>query len=324
VPFPVQFHLSFLPRSVRKRIVKEVTETPFTHADSLHDFLEANFGKTLFRLFFQPFLTKYYNIDLHELVSDMDRGSIPPPDRKRIAEGAAGKKFLDAGYNPVFYYPETSLRHFIENYAAFIDPNRIHLNEEVVDVDIRKKVVRTTVREYPYDQLITSMPLKRLLEMVTPHESLPSAETLAHVSTLLVNVVLKRKRKRFHWVYIADAKVPFYRAGFYPVHPRHACYLERTVSPGYVIDREKLRGEIEYTLEVLGLVRSRDEIEFFDARVIPVSYILFTRDWHRVVPYTLEVLEAYGIYSIGRYGSWNYSSMSDDIRGALYCARLMS
>ena len=324
VPFPVQFHLSFLPAPVRAAIVKEVMETPFTHADNLHDYLEANFGRTLFLLFFHPFLTKYYNIDLHQLVSDMDRGSIPPPDRKRIAAGAAGKRFFDAGYNPVFYYPQTSLRDFIENYAAFIDPARIHLNEEVVAVDIRKRVVRTTVSQYNYDQLITSMPLKRLLEIITPRESLPSGRQLAHVSTLLVNVLLKRKRKRFHWVYIADSGIPFYRVGFYPVHRGRACYLERSVSPGYVIDKKKLREEIQYTLGVMGLVGSPEEVEFFDARVIPVSYILFTRDWHRVVPYTLEVLEAYGIYSIGRYGSWNYSSMSDDIRGALYCARLMS
>jgi protoporphyrinogen oxidase len=323
VPFPVQFHLSSLPAGVRERIVKEVVETPFTHADNLHDFLEANFGKTLFGLFFKPFLSKYYNVDLRELVSDMDRGSIPPPDRKRIAAGAAGKTFHDAGYNPVFYYPETSLRDFIESYAAVIDPKRIHLNEEVIGIDTHKRIVKTTDREYHYDRLITSMPLKRLLEIITPRNSLPSAGELSHVSTLLVNVILKRKRRRFHWVYVADSKLPFYRVGFYPVHPCRACYLERTVSPGYIIDREKLRGEIEYTLRELGLVEGRDEVEFFDARVIPVSYILFTREWRRVVPFALEVLEAYGIYSIGRYGSWNYSSMSDDIRGALYCARLM-
>jgi len=68
------------------------------------------------------------------------------------------------------------------------------------------------------------------------------------------------------------------------------------------------------------LIESKEEIVFFDARIIPVSYILFTKNWWQVVPPTLEKLKAYGIYSIGRFGSWNYTSMSDDIEAAIQCA----
>jgi len=34
------------------------------------------------------------------------------------------------------------------------------------------------------------------------------------------------------------------------------------------------------------------------------------------VPQILSYLRRLGIYSIGRYGSWNYSSMADDIQMA--------
>jgi protoporphyrinogen oxidase len=320
VPFPVQFHLSYLPAALRKQVLKEILYSPFTPVENLHDFLEINFGKTLFGLFFEPFLTKYYNIDLREIISNMDRGSIPPPDKERIAAGAKGKKFLNAGYNPVFYYPESSIKHFIENYAKAIEPRRVHLNEEVLAVDARKRKVRTTLKEYHYDKLITSMPLKSLLKIITPQDLFPSPGEFSHVTTLLVNAVLKRKRKRFHWVYLADKEIPFYRVGFYPVHPHPACYLEKTVTPNFVIDREKVREELVLTLKTLKLIESKEEIVFFDARIIPVSYILFTKNWWQVVPPTLEKLKAYGIYSIGRFGSWNYTSMSDDIEAAIQCA----
>lgn len=321
VPFPLQFHLSYLPAPVRKQIVKEISETEFTPAANLFDFLEINFGKTLFGLFFRPFLTKYYNMDLHHILSDMDKGSIPPPDRERIIAGAGGKKFFNAGYNPVFYYPETSLRHFINNYARIIPSDRIRMNEPVIEVDARNKKVRTTRGEYTYDKLITSMPLKELVKIVKPAEGFPPREEFFHISTLLVNAVLKRKRKRFHWVYIADEEIPFYRVGFYPVHPYPACYLEKSVTPDTVIDRKKVEEELVFTLKSLKLIESRDEVVFFDARIIPVSYVIFTRNWREVVPPTLEKLKSYGIHSIGRFGSWNYTSMSDDIKGALNCVR---
>lgn len=317
IPFPIQFHLSYLPASVRNSIVDEIMSREFTPAANIYDFLRDNFGETLFELFFNPFLSKYYQIDLHEIIANMDKGSIPPPDKERIVDGARGKKFYNTGYNPVFYYPASSLSRFIENYAGPIIGNkRIYLNEKVIQVDILKKRVKTLFNEYAYDTLITSMPLKNLVEIIEPGNLFPSPQEFHHISTLLVNVILKQKRKRFHWVYLADKGIPFYRAGFYPVHPYPACYLEKSIAPGTVIVKEKLREEIVFTLKALGLIEREEEVIFFDAQVIPISYILFTLNWPRVVPPTLKKLKEYGIYSIGRYGSWNYTSMSDDIKDA--------
>ena len=132
------------------------------------------------------------------------------------------------------------------------------------------------------------MPLKNLLKIITPRGLFPSPEEFHHVTTLLVNAVLKRKRKRFHWVYLAHTEIPFYRVGFYPVHPHPACYLEKSVAPGFVINREKVREELEFTLKTLKLIESREEIVFFDARIIPVSYILFAKNWWQKVPPTLN------------------------------------
>jgi protoporphyrinogen oxidase len=324
VPFPLQFHLSYLPVALRNRVLKEILDSPFTSAENLFDFLKVNFGKTLFGLFFLPFLTKYYNIDLRDIISNMDKGSIPPPDKERIAAGTRGKRFFHTGYNPVFYYPQPSIKHFTNDYAKVIEPGRIHLNEKVVAVDILKKTVKTAVKDYHYDKLVTSIPLKNLLKIITPGDSFPSPGEFHHISTLLVNAILNRRRKRFHWVYVADKDIPFYRVGFYPVHPHLACYLEKTVTPGFVIDREKVGEELAFTLKTLKLIESGEEIVFFDARIIPVSYILFTKNWWQKVPPTLEQLKEYGIYSIGRFGSWNYTSMSDDIKSALCCAKLLN
>jgi protoporphyrinogen oxidase len=321
IPFPVQFHLSYLPAPVRSKILQEMLEhdddEDYTAAN-LQEFLLHHFGETLTSLFFNPFLGKYYNTDLSTLAANMDKGSIPVPDRERVQAGYTGKTFASAGYNPVIYYPAPSLRSFIQRYAEPVN-DRIRYNEEVVAVDSRNKIVQTTAGStYRYDRLVTSMPLKRLLEIITPRTDLPSPDRLRHTSTLLVNAVLKRKRKRFHWVYLAEEKFPFYRAGLYAGHPFPACYLERNVPPGVppVFDRDALLADISFTLKELQIIENSAEIRYFDARIIPVSYVVFDTHWHSLVPPALKALEARDIYSIGRFGTWNYSSMANDIRDA--------
>lgn len=317
IPFPLQFHLSYLPAPVRNLIVKEILQGGQGQPANLRDFLLTHFGGALVDLFFEPFLSKYYQVDLTTLAAGMERGSIPVPDKEQVLRGYKGDKFAITGYNPVFYYPSASMRHFFRQYTMGLDPNRLRFAGEVLEIDYLKREVKTREQTYAFDKLITTMPLKRLLEIIKPAESFPSPRELSHITTLIVNVVLERKRKQFHWVYLPEPKFPFYRMGFYPGHTPPVCYLERTVPPDFVPDREALLRETEFTLNELKVIRSRKEILHLDARVIPVSYILFKKNWKTVVPPLLEKLRTYNIYSIGRFGSWNYTSMSDDVKSAL-------
>ncbi|MCP5052107.1 MAG: NAD(P)-binding protein [bacterium] len=326
IPFPVQFHLSRLPGALKAKILDEMLATsPGTAGieeepgpSNMHDFLLTHFGPTLTGLFFKPFLTKYYNTDVSGLASNMDKGSIPVPDKTKVLEGYSGKTFGTAGYNPVILYPATSLRQFIANYSRPLTDG-IRFNEEVVEIDTGKKRVKTGSGTYGYNRLVTTIPLKRLLQVITDGGGFPDPDKFKHTSTLLVNVVLKQKRKRFHWVYLAEEKFPFYRAGFYASHRHPVCYLERNVSPGIgePIDREALSRQIVYTLKELQVIEDSAEIRYFDARIIPVSYVIFDRRWHSLVPPVLEQLKTHDIYSIGRWGAWNYSSMANDIKDAM-------
>jgi len=324
IPFPVQFHLSHLPSGLRDSIYREMMEKEDQHIpagsfESLRDFLTHHFGGTLVRLFFDPFLSKYYSSELEELAANMDKGSIPVPDKEQVEAGYKGNVNAKAGYNPVIYYPGNFLRGFIANYAGRLE-NRIRLNEEVKEIDISKKRAVTGCGTYTYDRLVTTMPLNRLPHIIKPANwfSSPnySYNDLRHVSTQLVNVILKERRRRFHWVYLAEKEFPFYRAGMYAGQPYPAAYLEKNVAPGSPIDREKIKDEVRFTLIKLGMIHNHDEIVHLDSRLLPVSYIIFDKNWQKTVPPMLEKLKNHDIYSIGRYGTWNYSSMGNDIHAA--------
>jgi protoporphyrinogen oxidase len=66
-------------------------------------------------------------------------------------------------------------------------------------------------------------------------------------------------------------------------------------------------------LEHAGILRSKDGIVAVDVKNIPYAYVLFDRHRVHAVPYILSELKRRGIYSIGRYGLWEHTSMEDAI-----------
>ncbi len=79
-----------------------------------------------------------------------------------------------------------------------------------------------------------------------------------------------------------------------------------------------------HTLRKTGMIEGRSEVLFHDLKRIPVSYIVFDKHWPQLVPPALDFLRRQRIFSIGRYGGWNYSSMADDMQTARETAALIA
>jgi protoporphyrinogen oxidase len=244
----------------------------------------------------------------------MDKGSIPVPKLEDVLAGAREKKHFSEGYNPVFFYPAQSLQKFIESYSRSL-LEKIHFSEKVTGIDVRRKKLFSSRGAYHYDSLISTLPLKELLGMISPPPPFP-ARGLRNISTLVVNAVLARRRRRFHWLYLPEREFSFYRAGYYPGGQAVSVYLEKTIAADGPFAGSALFNEIKLALLRIGMIARPDEILFYDLKKIPVSYVVFDRNWPKLVPAILSYLRRRDIYSIGRYGSWNYSSMADDIQMA--------
>ena len=59
--------------------------------------------------------------------------------------------------------------------------------------------------------------------------------------------------------------------------------------------------------------RPDDEIVAADVKDLHYAYVYFDRHRARALPAILSELERRGIYSIGRYGAWEHTSMEDAI-----------
>ncbi|MEI6614287.1 MAG: NAD(P)-binding protein [Chrysiogenales bacterium] len=322
IPYSLQYHLAYLPSRLREIILREMFRQDETRADNLEEFLLSNFGEQLNALFFRPFLSKFYRRPLSELLAGMDKGSIPVPRQEDVWRGAVEKECFAEGYNPIFYYPRQALQKFIQSYSLPL-LNRINFKERVVRIELREKKVFTDKGIYTYDNLINTMPLKEFLSILEPLAPFPW-QRLQHLSTLVVNVVLARRRRYFHWLYLPETDTPFYRVGYYPVGKLTTVYLERTVAANEKIDSQEICRDMVQALRKTGMITGPREILFHDLIKIPVSYIVFDKNWPCLVPPALKFMREQRIFSIGRYGSWNYSSMADDIQMAWDTAAMIN
>ncbi|HDP94769.1 MAG TPA: hypothetical protein ENN40_05340 [Candidatus Aminicenantes bacterium] len=307
IPFPLQSHLESLPATWRHRIVRELATPGAAPGNSLGSGLRATFGSTLYQIFFYPFLSKYYDTDPDALASGMEKGSIPQP-RPDTATLKRDKK--PQGYNPEFFYPVGGLRLFWKKYEAPL-MSSVRLSEPAISVDLTRRRVETRSNTYTFSRLINTIPLPQFLSLLNGFPANPNPPgALIHASTRVTNMVLAVRRRRFHWVYLPETIHPYYRMGYYPGAGACKIYLEQSVPLNTRMGEKE--SDASHLLQQLGVIHDREEILYVSQRTIPISYVLFNQSWFHTVPEILQRLKEKGVYSIGRYGSWNYSSMAED------------
>ena len=159
-----------------------------------------------------------------------------------------------------------------------------------------------------------------------------AAASLRWVSVYSVNLGIARAGiTDKHWIYFPEPAYPFYRAGFpmnfSPELGRPGCsslYVEISHRPTVRIPEAELLEQVRCGLERAGILRATDTCAVQDVKDIHHAYVLFDRHRARALPEILRELERRGIYSIGRYGRWEHTSMEDAIsQGRQTAARLM-
>jgi len=90
-------------------------------------------------------------------------------------------------------------------------------------------------------------------------------------------------------------------------------YVEMSHRPTEQRSKEQLIEQARSGMEHAGILRPDDELVVADVKDLHYAYVYFDRHRARAVPAILAELERRGIYSIGRYGRWEHTSMEDAI-----------
>ena len=332
IPAPIQYNLAQLPAEMLAPCVKSYDDRsrPIdSEPSTFRDYIVHGFGQYLADLFLIPQNEKTMAISLDRLSTRAVKRFFPPPDEDLVRAGIRGESAAASEYNSSFWYPKNGgIGALVQGLRAGL--NRVLVNQQATALDLRRRSLRTKTGEvFGWDCLFSSMPLNSLCQITNDAELRAAGEQLSHSSTISFNIGLRRPLRPdldgVHWIYVPDRSIPFYRVGFYSNISKGTCtpgcsalYAEVGM-PAEAIDTvdivKDLQPKVMGSLERLGWIDSRS-VACVVVHVMRHAYVHHTDDRDRLVGTILERLHRFGVYPIGRYGLWDYTSMEDSMESA--------
>jgi protoporphyrinogen oxidase len=174
-------------------------------------------------------------------------------------------------------------------------------------------VARTARREIGYERLVSSAPLPALARMTgIEHDRAAFSSN----KVLIFNLGFDRKGQAgVHWVYYPDRARSFYRIGHYDnifESDRMSLYVEIGLPSHATVDVEATLPRVLDDLRAVGVVDDHRLLSWHSVVMDP-AYVHITRRSLAETARLRRILQANGVYSIGRYGGWTYCSIEDNI-----------
>jgi len=330
--YPFQANLYGLPPDVIVECIYEYSKEYFNkdkrEIKNFEDWILAHFGSGIARYFMMPYNQKLYKKHPRDLAPDCAGRFVPDSDLKLLLKGAITDAEPGLGYNATFLYPRTGGIETLSSALAH-GLGGLHLNDPVVSVNPETKTIVTrNGKAVSYDALVSTQPVTRLIASIhgVPETVVRASERLTHVSVFNLNLGIKGMDGSRHWLYVPETKFPFYRIGFYHnfsrdlVPPGHgSLYIEVSYDPKTGIDSSATTEKIISDILAMGIIPGRDAIVERKVIDVPFGYAIHDHERERSLKVINEYLHAQHIFSVGRFGSWGYTSMEDSFlqgRGA--------
>lgn len=324
IDFPIQYNLNSLPLIKRfhsaKSILNSIISQRISATDSLEDFSHKTFGSYLTDAFVRPYNEKLFGVKLDKLNIDWFGDYIPTYSKVKMLLSAAGYSNNRHGRNSKFVYPLNGGISQIANKISAALKIAPTFNTELVNVSLKKKrAVFNDGSEVKFDYLINTIPLKSLLNKFDniPAEISECAAKLKQNSTTILHILCKGalEENDNHWIYIPDYSIPFYRITLPGnINPANCPYrhfaitLEMGGTP--IVDDALLNSCISALGKMNILNKYVSEIDY-KWSVLDCGYVIYDEQRKIALNKISTFLLSNSIWSIGRYGNWEYSNMED-------------
>lgn len=320
VDFPFQKNIHQLAQEEFIDCLCDLFETDEIDIHSFKSMLYAKFGKSIAEKFLIPYNEKLYATDLDRLDEDAMGRFFPYADKEDIIRNFRAQK--NESYNGSFLYPKGGAIQYVNAVARDLNPETICLNERVEAIDLAKYELRTNKRVLHYDRLVSTIPLVRLLDLIgIPYDK--EAFTWNKVLVFNLGFDSASNDKKNHWIYYPEKKYCFYRVGFYcniiPAE-RMSLYVELGYTRDAEIDVETMLPKVLEDLQEAGVISTQKLVSWHSVVMNP-AYVHITKQGIAETKRIKEDLAAQDVYTIGRYGSWNYSSIEDNMIEAMELAK---
>jgi protoporphyrinogen oxidase len=287
---------------------------------NFEEFCLAHFGEGISQHFMIPYNTRLWGVAPSEITADWCARFVPLPRLEDVVAGAVGLNDRELGYNVRFLYPRLGIGELSRGLArAVAGAPGIELGRAPTAIDWRARELVFADEVVRYDVLISSIPLSALIQALqgVPDAVADAAGRLRCSHLYYLDVALDTPcNQPLHWVYVPEAKYPFYRVGCYShfspaMAPPGKANLYVELADRREPDLSALLPEVAAGLVEMGLIGDKRAIHFARLRRIDHAYVIFDHAYFGSLASIRPFLDEAGILSTGRYGGWNYSSMED-------------
>jgi protoporphyrinogen oxidase len=312
IDFPFQKNIHQLEQQEFIDCLYDLFDIQDSNYSTFKQMLYAKFGKSIAEKFLIPYNEKLYACDVNLLDTEAMGRFFPYVNKEDIILNF--KKVDNSSYNTYFTYPKGGAIEYVNSLFSRIDKNKISLNEKATAIDTEKKIVYTNKRKIKYDNLISTIPFPDLLKICNV---IYNKMAYSWNKVLVFNMGFDKKGNDTvnNWVYFPDKEISFYRIGYYDnifMNHRMSLYVELGFDKHKFIDVEYYMQKVINDLRMSGIISDHKLIASHHVVMDP-AYVHITKESIEDVKQWKDKLSEINIYSIGRYGSWTYCSIEDNI-----------
>ena len=312
IEYPFQSNFHDAGNDIKKECINGFLNRPADmEVHSFYDWILKYFGDGIGEHFMFPYNEKLWQYDLKEMTIEWLGEFIPRFSERDIMEGNKSK----SSYNDYFYYPTQG---GFDNILPVPDTDIVY-NSRVNGIDVDKRVLYAHNREFKYEKLISTIPLKELITLINGNDDI-----LEYTSVYNINLGIRGKCPvDYHWLYFPQRDIPFYRVGITSNVNRNMApdgHYSLSLEIAYRNESVPDWNNIIRALTQYGLIKNENDIVLRHDINIEHAYVIYNRQWKNTVNTYRRILKDNGIYTIGRYGRWHYSFVAGDIIDALETA----
>lgn len=317
--YPLENYIYKLPAETISSIIDDLlTENTQQNYANFAEFLEGNFGKTLYELYFKPYNEKIWNTDLEKVPLEWLEGKLPMPNVKEIILNNILKKDESNMVHATFYYPKNKGSQFIVN--RLLENINVSCSTEIKS--IRKENDKWIVNHTEtFDAIIYTGDIRKLgdiieLENNNISNELKTAESFLSNGTS--NVLCYTEDNDISWLYFPENEfIPhriIYTGNFSPNNNgsnRKTCVVE-------------FSGKHEQAEMLEEIKKMPGNLEAIAFNYEPNSYVINTFDTRATVNTIKNHLSPLNFHLLGRFAEWEYYNMDKCIEAAFEVEKKLS
>ncbi len=317
VGYPLENYLYQLDKATVVRVMDDLlalrapTAGEPARYDNFRDFLEGNFGKTLYGLYFEPYNRKIWNTDLSRIPLEWLHGKLPMPNLREILLSNVLREEESAMVHATFYYPKAGGSQFIANRLA--EGLRVRTGQAARHVQPRDgRLVVDGTRET--DAVVYTGDVRKLPELLHTddagvREALEGVRNLRSEGTS--NLFCECDANDISWLYLPEPSVRahriIYTGNFSAANNRGSARRTCVVEFSGRVDRDVMEAEIG---------KLPGNLVPLAANYEPNSYVIQEKDTRRAINILKERLQKYNFHLLGRFAEWEYYNMDKAIEAA--------